>query len=742
MIAVKLPSGDTIQVDTDDPKAAAAAARKYLAAQPPPKKSFGDTVWDTMAGAGKKLADDVKADYEASGRVLRGQAKPGTSDYGRLMGIAGDVAAVAASPFTGVQEALVVQPAAHAFDKVPLQSYQAPTVNPNARGGDPSTWLTPARPMNPAETHAANAGMVRNALAVIGPPRPGVPPVAAPAVAPNALAKDVAMFDRVGVEPSLAAVKGGAASTVANLSAENIAGFRPRAQMARQAGQANSAADRIAAGYGEARGAQITGERVQEGVERFAGSARSSRVTNTSAPASRSSFKAKADELYDRAFAPVTTAEQQAIERAANDHAAATDAAIKAQAAETSRRQAAYESAAKAEADRVASLRARGYTDIPPAEVPRPDPVELNAPAIRPAVTPTQTITTLKDIAGRVNAPKLSNMITDSRPREIMKALESDAHEVRFNDLRELRTWVRNARGNPELMQGIGSAGLERLEGALTQDIYSNAERLAGPKALHQLQRVDQFYRAGAQRVRSALQPFADAKSGETAYSRILQAAGSTGGADAQKLLSLKRSLAPDEWGDVAANIVKEMGAPTKGAAGVTNEDAFSVSSFVTNYAKLSPRGRDVLFGSVGGGGKNASELRVALDDLARVADKLKAVEKGANVSKSGVNFQNVLAIAGLASGGMNPAYAAWTLKTMGGLALTGEAMTNPKFVRWLARTPQAARSAPGWQAHLATLGTLARADATLAPLFQKLSEAPALAPAQAAAEQAPQQQR
>lgn len=762
MIRVRLPDGSFLNVATDDPKAAALAAQKYADSQAPKPKTF-QPVKDWMNDVGgsiKAVGDAYVDDQKKRSEAMQARAKdplnpiPYVKDQidqaGRAGGMALNALGAVTSPVWGAVDALVAAPASRMIDAATPKSDYKPTTVSFDTGG---VHVTPRHKMTYEEKKAWDAKQadklrsgINTAVSLAIPTGPPGIPVKRPVV-PNALADNVAAFDAAGVEPSLAAARGGYAAKAANFSAENPVGFRPRAQMRRQMVQAGGKADQIAQGYGDVRGPQAVGEDVQAGVTRFAKDRTSE--ANPALPAKQSSFAAKSDALYERAFQPIQMAEAKAVEKSGADYEASVSAAKARQEAENASRQASWEAAQKQQdADwtravaedgmRVEELRARGY-DARPSMIPRPKPIPKPEPAPMPEVTPqrapvapTSTISTLKQLDTRVNAPRLSSLITDSRPRSIMAALEEDGAAVRFNDLRELRTWVRNARGNPELRQGIGSAGLERLEQALTADIYSNAERIAGPDALRQLQRTDQFYRAGQTRIQTALQPFADAKSGEGAYSRILSAAGSTGTADAQKLLSLKRSLAPDEWGDVASNVVAELGKPGKGAA---DQSGFSVNTFVTNYAKLSPRGREVLFGSIGGGGKSATSLKAELDNLAKVAGMLKAVEKGANVSNSGVSMQGAASVVGV----LNPGTAGAAIPGLAGIALTGEAMTNPTFVRWLARAPQAARTVPAWKAHLARLGSLAKANAALVPVYESaLRSGPGLtaATAEPAAEQ------
>jgi len=350
-----------------------------------------------------------------------------------------------------------------------------------------------------------------------------------------------------------------------------------------------------------------------------------------------------------------------------------------------------------------------------------------------PVIEPEQTRATLGALGGRVNASPLSKIITDPRVSSIAGALESGKGELRFGDLRALRTWVREAQRNPELRQGIDQAGLQRMEGALSADITSNAERLAGPQAARRLKQADNFYRLGSQRIEGALQTFVGKgagapKAGEATYDLILRAASDRGGADTARLGALKKSLQPREWGEIAATTIDRMGAPTAGAA----EDAtFSVNRFTTNYAGLSDQGRDLLFGK--------GALRQELDNLNRVAGMQKGVEKAANTS----NTATATRAGVMGAAALNPGLWVPAGQAMAGLALTGEAMTNPAVVRWLTRSARAAQQGPKQlTAVQKQLQIAAKTNAALLPLSQQVTlllEAPTVARSAAGTEQQPQ---
>jgi hypothetical protein len=630
---------------------------KTPAGRPPPqRKQYGNPVLDYMAG------DNHKRDQRTYESDVRREAnkdnpkpilQPGrdlAAPFQALAQGARDYYEANSRPSTdplrdikgaGQAVGLLAQAVA-----APISAVINQGVNPVARVGERLGF----------QDERENAGLLNTAIsgARTGFRAPVVKPIP-PGKA--ALIENVQRFDRAGVTPNLATTAPGRGKTaITNTVAENpIAGAPTRNRLRTQVDQAEAAAAGIAGRYGTVRGPQIVGENVQAGVDRFA----NSRAVpgNPKAPASATSFAAKAETLYDNAFSEIRAAQTAQIEQRAD-------------------------------------LRRLNLRDVPPSPVTAP-----------------QTEATLNIIANRAGG-EIGNIISDPKLASIAGAVRADRGVSTFEDLRALRTWVRTAQRDPNLRQGIDDASLQSLERALTADIMTNAESLAGPQAAARLRRADQYYAAGSERIKRALQPFDDAKSGESAYQRIVQAAGSGASADAQKLVSLKRSLNSEEWGDVAANVIADLGKPSAGVAGMG--ETFSASSFLTNYEKLSPRAREVLFGSVGGGGPAASSLKAELDNLAFVVGQLKQVQKGANTSNTFVSAQSVGTVGGLVTN--TPA----TVAALGSMAGAGEFLTNPAFVRWLARTPKNAGQMPQ---HMSALDALVTQNPRLAPYRERLIE-------------------
>lgn len=500
-----------------------------------------------------------------------------------------------------------------------------------------------------------------------------IPPRSVAAVAvkpPNAFATNVAKFDAAGVTPSLAALGGNGAASATKFAAENpFTGGAARGRLQTSINEAGQSAANLAGQYGSPASRSSVGADIQTGVTRFAkgGDAPASVTT----PTQQSSFSDKAGALYDRVFGGLDMA-----------MAGKTGPRQTVQVADPSRW-------------------TTGFRDVqtPGSQISTPN-----------------TTAVLHDVLNPGQSADINSLISDPTMKAVAAKVEAGQGDLSFQDLRNLRTWVRTQQAKPAISQTIDSASLGRLESALTSDIYSNASTLGYPSLVHQLRRADQFYAAGQQRISTALASAFKAPTPEAAYDGIVGAATDGGKADINRLLGVKRSLAPAEWGDVAATALQRMGKPTPGTGAVADGDqAFSISSFVTNYNKLSPQGRDVLFGSRGGGGAQATGLRAQLDNLADVADRLKGVERAANSSKTAVVGQAAATIGGLT----NHITLGPTILALAGEWGLGEIMTHPRFVRWAVGTARAPTAAlPG---RLAALDALAKTDPKIAAVAPRL---------------------
>lgn len=309
-----------------------------------------------------------------------------------------------------------------------------------------------------------------------------------------------------------------------------------------------------------------------------------------------------------------------------------------------------------------------------------------------------------------------------------------------LSDLRAIRTEVGRALGNTNpLNQTLSRSQLKSIYGALSRDIEVGLDDLANraaiatrnnrnpqtaqqareaARALTDFRRADTFFREGMERMDDLL-TLTRSTSPEQAAQRLARAALDGGRGNVRLLVSARRVLRPEEWNDVAALTLRQLGEPVGSARGASQELGFSVSSFMTRWNNMSPAARQTLFGG---------EHAAAIEDLNRIMTRLSDVEATANVSRSATNATNVGGVfatgLGVASGDptlvLGPAAAGYTASVL---------LSRPQYARWatqyarlkaqaLRGSTQATNQIP---AHINRLALLARSNPELVPALRAL---------------------
>lgn len=258
--------------------------------------------------------------------------------------------------------------------------------------------------------------------------------------------------------------------------------------------------------------------------------------------------------------------------------------------------------------------------------------------------------------------------------------------DLPFEVVKGLRSAIGRKIGSPGLIDDIPKGELKRLYGALSADI--EVALASNPRALAAWQRANNFYRQGVAKIDSTIEPLANAGAPERIMSLLDQQA-KRGGTELRRVMT---SLKPDERNIVAARFIRDLGMATPAnqlAPGAT--EIFSPAIFIQRYGKLKESGADkVLFG-----GTNRADLGRALDALYETSKRIK---KGsqilANPSGTAAAHYNLYQWFGVGgTGGMaslltgNLAPAAATLGSMTVANGMARLLTNPKAVRWLARS-------------------------------------------------------
>jgi hypothetical protein len=298
-------------------------------------------------------------------------------------------------------------------------------------------------------------------------------------------------------------------------------------------------------------------------------------------------------------------------------------------------------------------------------------------------------------------AETLSTALTPTQLQTLAGAFAQDLAEggqIPFSALKALRTSVGEKIATNNLLDDMSTGQYKALYSSITKDMEELARNTdaktealltgrgqvaneARPNALPQFKRANRFYNAGAKRIENVLNSVlrSDPPS-EQIYDRVKQGINRGG----TKVRAIRRSMSPERWKAYQASFLEELSSAPPGQQSIDFE-VFSPDRFATNYNKLSERGRKAMFGGQAG-------LEDELDNLARIIERNKAAkQKLANPSRTAESFA-MLGLLGaptaLYVGGVLDPGAIFTLAgTIFGAQRIGSAMTNPKFVKWVAES-------------------------------------------------------
>lgn len=295
-------------------------------------------------------------------------------------------------------------------------------------------------------------------------------------------------------------------------------------------------------------------------------------------------------------------------------------------------------------------------------------------------------------------AENISGELTTSKVSAISSNLLKDIGDsgtLPYQAIRELRTVIGSKIAESGLTPDVSKGQWKSLYSALSEDLKTAAADKGGA-ALTALNRSNKYYSSGIERIDNLLSRYNKTNTPEQAYSYAIQ--GSAQGAT--KLHALRKSLSKDQFADVVATTVNNLG---KATPGKQNElgDVFSSERFLTNYMAMHPRARDALFGT--------GAYRSSLDNIAKVSSLIR--ESGsiyANPSGTGL-ASGTIGASGVAVGAAlsgNIAVPAGILGWMGANNMAARVLVNnPRFVRWLSGTTKIkTENFPAYAARLNTI--------------------------------------
>ncbi len=335
----------------------------------------------------------------------------------------------------------------------------------------------------------------------------------------------------------------------------------------------------------------------------------------------------------------------------------------------------------------------------------------------------TETINALSGSAAKFDLAELGDAFVSPRFERWANAIRNNDGALTYSDLRSFRTEIGRLLAKPQVVLGadLDTQALRELYGAITDDMKTFAETL-GPDALQAINRADEFYRLGAEKIQNALNRLLDPNaSGEATYDLLVKRAGERAGASLRELQEIRSAMDDATWNEVAASVIREMGRPLAGNAGEIAEVDFSMNRFLTNYNRLSDGGKDILFEATPG-------LREELDNFAEVLSSIRRTERMYNNSGTG----RVLIGSAIGAGAVVDFFSTGVLPVATGAAVGGtvaastlaaKILMSPRLVRWMADAPTVSFGTVSWANHAAQLNVIASQNQNLAPVIEQMKE-------------------
>lgn len=241
---------------------------------------------------------------------------------------------------------------------------------------------------------------------------------------------------------------------------------------------------------------------------------------------------------------------------------------------------------------------------------------------------------------------------------------------MNYEGIKTLRTTIGEMLDtNTDLIAaGFSKGELKQIYAALSDDLATSVQKAGGKDAAALFESANTTAAAAAKMreiIQKAVGP-GEGKSEENIIGFVQRIAGSNNSANSSLLLKLK-GAAGGAWDEVSSAIVSRMGRNSRGE--------FQAGRFVSDYEKLSDAGKTALFGGA------KSELRAAVDDIARVSRVMEEYGSTGSTSNSAnplVVTLGILGFGGAGTFGGFPGVAAYGTGVLGARGLSS-ALARPR---------------------------------------------------------------
>lgn len=244
------------------------------------------------------------------------------------------------------------------------------------------------------------------------------------------------------------------------------------------------------------------------------------------------------------------------------------------------------------------------------------------------AVVATQTVTELNKFLRKTNTtPELASLLDNSMYSKMLKDIGQTpvGTPIPYDTLKRLRSMIGEAIGQQKgPLANASERDLGILYGALTEDMGQIA-RAHGDNAFNAWSRANKYYAAGQKRIKDVIMKVTNVDTDIAAYENLIgmMKSGQRRQSTA-RIAAIKKSLKPEDFASFRASLIKNLGMAKAGGQNAAG-DAFSASTFLTEYNKLDETARRIVFGDA-----NADIL-----DLAKVVEMAKDADNALNTSRT-----------------------------------------------------------------------------------------------------------
>ncbi len=299
-------------------------------------------------------------------------------------------------------------------------------------------------------------------------------------------------------------------------------------------------------------------------------------------------------------------------------------------------------------------------------------------------IPPENTMATLKNLTAQpAGASNTMSTVTSPKLLAIRQGLEKDLQAAQgggipYGALKAVRSQIGQQIDWGPFSTNPDNGALKLVYGSLSKDLSAGASTF-GPKVAAEAAKVNADY-AAAKQTGDVLESVISKAGGPEKVFTSLMNGTRDGSTTLDTVLS---NIDPQAKKVLAASALQRMGRATAGSQPGVDGDAFSASSFLTNWNRMSPEARNSLFGDIPGGYSNSVTL------LANSVAKLKAYSQ--ILPNASNTAQAVLwgeTASGLLSVLVTHDYhtAASLAGSVAGTKLLATALTNPQTTAYLAK--------------------------------------------------------